>query len=263
MNQVKLSDSIFNKLKGIIPKEYIKELTNEFENLKKYYFINDDIRVGMHAAHFCELTSSLLCNIELGLTEDLNKISFNDNINKLIKSSKKTSREEIFRLLIPQVLRAVYTIRNKKKVAHYKKAVPVKIDLKYILNSIEWIIAQLLLQYGNYNDNDVINFLENLTYEDNKNLERFENGDLYFYKDLTLEEIILFHLGEAYNSGRISLEILYEKLNYKNKSYFKKLIGKLKVDKYIHINENGILLSNKGINRLRKIRRSLMEGSNS
>ncbi|MGB5912292.1 MAG: hypothetical protein WBH31_13945 [Promethearchaeia archaeon] len=225
--------------------------------------MDDDIRVGIHAGHFCELVSSLLCNIELGITENLNKISFNNNFKKLINSAKSTSKEEISRLVIPQVLRAVYNLRNKKKFAHFKKAIPVKIDLKYIFNSVEWVIAQLLILYGNYNDIEVIKFLEQISYEVYKNLERFENGEIYFYEDLTLEEIILFYLGEEYNSGRISKESLFEKLDYGNKNYYNKLIEKLRNGKLIHINENGILLSFKGMKRVREIRKILIEDSNS
>ena len=124
--------NIFGVLSSNLPKTYITLIEQEYNELKNSYYSEEKTKVGIHSGRFCELISSLLCLKELNQNDDLNKINFDQNIKNFKNSKKNSAKEEISRLMIPRVLRSIYTIRSKKKIAHIKTFDPMKVDLKFI-----------------------------------------------------------------------------------------------------------------------------------
>lgn len=249
--------SIFNELAAKFPIEYVENIELEYNEIKKAFFEEDETKIGTHSGRFCELISSLLCHKELAQTEDLNKIGFNDNINNLIKKQNKTAEQEISCIIIPNILKSIYSIRNKKKVAHFKKFNPTLIDIKFLNIAIDWILSQIIILYTPLNNPDLINYLEQISYENFKKVEIFENGDIIFYENLTWVEKIIFFLSNYYNKKRVTRDEIFLRFKEKTSSYLSSNINNLKKQKLIHENENGIKLSTKGLQRLKEIRKKL------
>jgi len=252
-----IMDSIFNELANKFSKEYVENLKFEYNEIKKVFFEEDETKIGIHSGRFCELVSSLLCYKELTQIEDLNKINFNNNINRLINKSNKTTDQEISCIIIPNVLKSIYSIRNKKKVAHFKKINPTLIDIKFINIALDWILSQIFILYTSLKNPDLINYLEQVSSEDFKKVEIFENGDMLFYENITWNEKIIFFLSNFYNKKRVIRDEIYIKFNEKTSSYLSSNINALKKQKLIHENENGIKLSRKGLQKLKEIRKKL------
>ncbi len=253
--QVKTVDTVFKLLKNSFPKDYINKIEEEYKEIKIAYIIEDETKIGIHTGRFCELVSSLLSNKELNQQEDLNKIKFDRNINLLINSPKSNHpTEEITRLLIPRILRSIYTIRSKKKIAHIKNFNPQKIDLKLMNISADWVLSQLLLIYCNIQDDTIINYLETISYEDFKMVERFENGEILFEDPkISLTNKILFVLLDRYNKGRIKKDEIFKILRPKERRYISIYVNNLKKQNLVHENNDGIKLSKWGIKKARNL----------
>jgi hypothetical protein len=250
--------NIFKVLAKNLPQNYINLIDQEYNELKNSYYLEDKTKVGIHSGRFCELISSLLCHQEFTQSEDLNKIKFDHNINKLENSPKNNAKEEISRLMIPRVLRSIYTIRSKKKIAHIKTFDPVKIDLKFINIAVDWVISQLLIIYCNVNNDEVLKYFERISLDDFRKVERFENGDIVFNApNLSFKDKLLFILADFYNKGRISQEILHKILKPKNKNYVSIYLSQMKSKYLVHIDENGIILTKWGMEKAREIRKEL------
>lgn len=249
---------IFSELRKKFPHKIIDKIEHEYREIKKSFNIEDISKIGIHSGRFCEATSSLICGAELKQIDDLNKINFNKNIETLINSPKSSANEEITRLMIPRILRSIYTIRSKKEIAHIKDFNPQKIDMKLINTSVDWILSQILLIYCNVQNIEVIKFLESISYEDYKNIERFENGEILFAnKKITLSDKILFVLMDKYNHGRIQKDDIFEILKPKNRSYISTYVYNLKKQNLVHENQNGLKLTKWGIEKARLIIRNL------
>lgn len=79
---------------------------------------------------------------------------------------KLNSHEEITRLVIPRVLRAIYAIRNKKKVGHFKDIIPSKIDMKYVDNSVKFNSIALTSKSNSCSYSSTFNDLWRYAYEE-------------------------------------------------------------------------------------------------
>lgn len=250
--------NIFGVLSNNLPKTYIDLIEHEYNELKNSYYLEDKMKVGIHSGRFCELISSLLCHQEFNQKDDLNKIKFDPNITKLENSPKNNAKEEISRLMIPRVLRSIYTIRSKKKIAHIKTFDPVKIDLKFINIAVDWVISQLLIIYCNVNSDEVPKYFERISLDDFRKVERFENGDIVFNApNLSFTAKLLFILADFYNKGRISKETLLKIAKPKNTSYITIYLNRMKNNNLVHINEKGIILTKWGMAEAREIRKEL------
>ncbi len=253
--------TIFGVLLKNLPHNYINLVEQEYNKLKNSYYSEDKTGVGIHSGKLCELISSLVCYQEFKQVEDLNNINFNNNIQKLEGGGqKKKPHEEVSRLMIPKVLRSIYTIRNKKNVAHIKKLDPVKVDLKFINIAVDWVISQLLIVYCNVNNVEVIKYFERISLDDFRKVERFEDGDIVFNApNLSFTNKLLFILADFYNKGRIDEDKLHKISKPKNKSYIRTYLNRMEQNKLVHINEKGIILTKWGMEKAREIRKELNE----
>ncbi|MFX1504089.1 MAG: hypothetical protein ACFFDH_24225 [Promethearchaeota archaeon] len=251
-------ENIFSELSKNLPVEYVNLIEEEYIAIKNSYIYDDKIKLGIHSGRFCEVISSLLCYTEFKQKDILNRINFNKNINRLESSSKGNATEELVRLVIPKILRSIYTIRSKKKIAHIKEFNPQKIDIKLVKISVDWIISQLLLIFCNINDEKILKFLEKISYESYESIEQFENGEILF-KDpnLSLSKKILIVLLENYNNGKISTQDINKILKPKNKSYITTYLNRLKLKNFVHINNKGVQLTKWGLAEAYKILQNL------
>jgi len=250
--------TIFGVLSKNLPQNYINLVEQEYNELKNSYYSEDKIKVGIHSGRLCELISSLLCYQEFNQIDDLNKIIFDKNIHNLEGSQKKSPHKEISSLMIPRVLRSIYTIRSKKNIAHIKTFDPVKIDLKFINIAVDWVISQLLIIYCNVNSDEVIKYFERVSLDDFRRVERFEDGDIVFNApNLSFTNKLLFILADFYNKGRIDEDKLHKISKPKNKSYIRTYLNRMEQNKQVHINEEGIKLTKWGMEKAREVRKKL------
>ena len=126
--------------------------------------------------------------------------------------------------------------------------------------ALEELEILLYYEYSNIQDEFMTKFLETISFENYKRVERFENGEIIFGdSNMSLSNKILFVLLDNYNEGRISKEKIYNVLKPKNKGYISTYINNLKKRNLVHENEKGLKLTQWGILEARKIVKKLNE----
>ena len=253
--------SLFLKLGSYLPKNYLILIEKEFVKLNESYIESNITSVAIHSSRFSELISSMICFIELKKSEDVNKIDFDKNINQIMQLPKHTPEREILTHMIPLVLRSIYTIRSKK-IAHYKTNLPMKVDMKYIKQSVDWIIAQLCILYLDLDDIEIISFLEHVSRDEFEQIQIFENGEIIFFDEkISLPQKILYVLHQKSVTSRVSSNIIKNAIKPKSNSYFLTSLNRLEERKLISINSDGIRITKKGIKEVKSIRRKLSKNS--
>ena len=156
MTELKLKTALN---KHINPK-LVSELLKEYKQAKTAYWINDDLKTLIYSARFSELCiHALECISNPSTVLNMNKIEFGQIFSKLINLPKNTPEEEMMYLAMPQTLKTIFTIRNKKKSTHFKQNELNKIDTDLIITSCNWIMAQFILVPNN--QADIYSYLKN------------------------------------------------------------------------------------------------------
>ena len=235
---------------SFLPDHYLIPINEEYIKLQKAYHTYDVINLGIAAGHLCELISSLICVLELNDKQIIHKIHFDSNYKKMMDAPKPTSESEVLLNIVPNVLKGIYSIRNKKKIAHFKLAIPQKIDNKTIKYNIDWVIAQLLIIYCNIKDPSAMNFLESFAEMDFPLIEKFDNGEILFLtKNLSEPEKIIYIIGIKYGQKRVTKEYIIIK-NPELKNNLTRNIGRLKSRLFLHESSEGLTLTKLGLIKL-------------
>src|SRR3989344_7341616 len=110
-----------------------EELFFEFGKTKSSYWLGDTTKTLIHSARFCEICIAFLKQTSNpSIKVNLNKVEFGKYADELIKMNKPSAKEEMLYLVIPQILKGIYTIRSKKRIAHVKMTNADLIDSEFV-----------------------------------------------------------------------------------------------------------------------------------
>jgi hypothetical protein len=206
------------------PKEIVDVLVDSFNEVQRHYRIEEWKSSELNAGHFVEAVRRLLEKELFGnytpLTETLS--SFNQSILNKLESA---SGDEVFRILIPRTLYAIYCIRNKRGVGHISQISPNKLDATFILNATKWVLAELV-RFSSTSIPDEAYILVESIMERQIDLV-WDDGETFMIlsNKLKTEGKILLTL---YKKDYIEIEALRNMLQYKNKTAFRRLVEKMK-----------------------------------
>jgi len=239
-------------LNGHINSTLVSELLKEYEKAKTAYWLNDELKTLIHSARFSELSIQALEFIsDPSISLNLNKIEFNQIFLKLINLPKITSKDEILYLAMPQTLKAIFTIRNKKKAAHFKQNELDKIDADLIITSCNWILAQFILIFHKNFPDDAINTANSLMTKKIPTIEEFEDGEFMILKrNMKFGDELLLWL--YYFNKRIPRKELIKIIKPKKISYILTYLKILFNNKLIHINQDGAIINKNGIHEVER-----------
>ena len=235
------------KFQKIFGNSFAKELLFEFEKSKSTYWLGDTTKGLLHAAKFSEICIACLKKVsEPSITTDLNKIKFGKFYNDLQNLPKPSAKEEILYSVIPQVLKAIYTIRNKKRVAHIKMTNADSIDLEFAITSCNWVMSQLIIIYLTLSLEDTINLTSSIMERKIPTIEKFEDGEIMILKrGLKFKEALLLVLYQF--PKRMNRQELNLILKPKKSSYISTYLNGLYNEKLIHLNKEGAIINKNGI----------------
>src|SRR4030042_6741579 len=126
---------ICNELSKVIDGELVQELLKEYDLAKRSHFLEDWEKTILHAGKFSEMSLAVVKNIVDSEVVDLNQIYFDKLFNDLTNRKKDTAEDDILMLAIPRAAMSIYSIRNKKRVAHIKSIDPDHLDSAYCLST--------------------------------------------------------------------------------------------------------------------------------
>jgi hypothetical protein len=236
---------ISNEFAKIIDRKLIAELMKEYSMTKRFHYLEDWEKSILHAGKFSEITLAIIKNIVDKQVIAINNIRFNSLYNNLLQRTKNSAEDEILKLTIPTTARSVYNIRNKKRVAHVKAIDPDLLDSQYCVSACDWILAELVMLYFNSNPTEVNAIIHSLIEKKVPFVEQFEDGTLFILKEgLTFKEefmVALYQIGRRMPEKELTHTLKkYSQLIYRTARNLEK-------DKLVHINENGVKLTKKGI----------------
>jgi hypothetical protein len=139
------------------------------------------------------------------------------------------------------MLPALYEIRNNRGVGHAGGEVdPNHMDATFILSSSNWIMGELVRVLHNLQPSDAQSIVDSLVERQTPMV--WQNGDLKRVLDpkTALPDQVLLLI--AASPTAVSFDQLLDWTDYKNKSYFKKLLTKLHNDRLINLSKNGALI---------------------
>ncbi|MDJ0510920.1 MAG: hypothetical protein QNJ64_16945 [Crocosphaera sp.] len=130
-----------------IPQEILTSLLDEYQYIKQQFFLRKFQPAELNAARFSECILRLLEYVDQG-----NYTQFKDNLknteNIINKVNNNTQLPEGIRFYIPQLIRIILRIRNKRDVAHVGGEVsPNYSDSLLVSNCVDWILIELIRNY--------------------------------------------------------------------------------------------------------------------
>ena len=239
----KIAEELVNK--GIDEK-VVSKLITEYIKVKRAQLLNDHEKVISHSAKFSEVILALIENMLSGQAVNLDKIYFGNLCEKIKNYSKSNAEDEILTLAIPEVAESVYTLRNKKDVAHTKTIDPDSIDSVYCTTACDWMLSELVLLFLKVDESKVYELINSMLKKKVPIIEEFEDGTFVILrKDFSRSDEILVTLYHFY-PRRISNVELEERLKLPHKSIYIYL-SRLEAERFIHRTNDGSKLTLLGI----------------
>ncbi|MFW9969051.1 MAG: hypothetical protein ACFFDF_02545 [Candidatus Odinarchaeota archaeon] len=241
---------LMQKFQKVFGQSFAKEILFEFQESKTAYWLGDVTKGLLHAARFSEICIACIKQLsDPSKKINLNKIIFEKFYEDLRKLSKPSTKEEMLYLVIPQILKGIYTIRNKKRVAHIKMNNADSIDFEFVITSCNWVMSQLIIIYLNISLEDVINLTNSIMERKTPIIEQFENGGIMILKrGLKFKEELLLVLYQF--PKRMTRQELNLILKPKNPSYISTYLNGLFKEKLIHLNKEGAIINKNGIKEI-------------
>ena len=230
----------------------IDELIKEYNQIKNSFILSDFEKTIISGGRFVEIVlRSILIYYEQDI--DFRKSKFDKMFNILINLQKLSTKDEILTLALPIVAKSIYTLRSKKKVAHFKEIDPNFIDAKYVIEASDWIFSQLLLFMERIDEHKMKEALDKFVERKLPIVEKFEDGSILILKEnLPFSDEFLLFLYTNYPKRVKKDEIIFS-MKPKYSQLLTTTLRRLEGKKLIHINKNGIKLTKLGIMRVEKI----------
>lgn len=217
------------------PIEIAEHVVKSFRDVEQNYRLEKWKTSELDAGHFVEAVRRL---IEQELTGKFTPFaselgSFNHPV--LAKYEQGIGPEEL-RILVPRVLYAMYCIRNKRGVGHLAAVSPNKLDATFILNSAKWVLGELIRLSSENSPDEAKTLVDEILFRQIDIV--WDDGETYMVLSKNLKAIdkILLVL---YRQNRLEIEDLRRKVEYKNKSGFRKIVAELQGKKMLSITLDG------------------------
>jgi len=149
-----------------------------------------------------------------------------------LRRYEQATGDESFRILIPRALKSIYGIRNKRGVGHLGPVSPNEMDSLYILGTAKWVLAELLRIASSSSPAQV---QEEISYIVERRIPAlWKQGDISRVLDpkWKAREQALIHL---YDQSPQKISDLMNKIAYKNKTNFMKIMKRMHDSGLVHL----------------------------
>lgn len=167
-----------------------------------------------------------------------------------------TNLPDSIRFHIPEALRFLYTLRNKRGVAHiHNKVSPNHMDSEAVVSLSSWVMAELVRLLNNLQVSEATKIVENIMSKRTPLVWEVNGKKRVLNSDLRTKDQILLLLYSSYPEY-ISDVDLYEWTGYSNKSTFvNQILPDLHKQRYIEYekSEGKVFLSPLGIEKIEVI----------
>lgn len=134
-----------------LPKEVIVSLLNEYQNIKQQFVLKKFRPTELNAARFSESVLRLLEYLDTGSFTPFGQSL--RSINIINRVGNNVTLSESIRFFIPQLIKVLLDVRNRRDVAHTGGEVnPNYSDSLLVTHCTDWILIEII---RNYDTNDI------------------------------------------------------------------------------------------------------------
>lgn len=225
----------FDVLKAAYGDDIAKHVTDAYREIESHHALGRWKTSELDAGHFVEAVRRLLDKQFSGTSTPFNAQlpKFTDQV---LKQYEQHPGHESYRMLIPQALKAIYSIRNKRGVGHVGEVSPNRMDSTYLLQTSKWVLGEIV----RLNSKASIGETEKLV---TAIAERRVDG---LWKDAGTKRVLNTKLETSeqvlvllYDESPCSAEKLQEYATYKNQTNFRKILKRLDDKRLVNLRPDG------------------------
>lgn len=187
-----MKEEIISRLSGRIDKDLLNDLITSWELVKLEYRKGIWSRTLAESGRFVENVFRVLEFIRSG--NKLEEIKDLEDIKFKLEQTPNKKLSESIRILIPRIaISLIYSLRSKKDAIHVKPIKPDQIDATLAISGCDWIIAELLRNYGIGNTAEIIDLIQRVIKKEIPLIQNF-NGEKLVTRKVDCRTEILIHL---------------------------------------------------------------------
>lgn len=213
------------------PPELIDNMLTSYENALREYKKGNWQYFGNEVGQFVEVARRV---VEYQLNGDFTPLTQKLPIfsEKILMSYEQHSASvsEVYRIIIPRILYAMYCLRNKRGMIHKSHIDPNKMDASVLLGNTKWVLAEFFRQASTLSFEKTEEIIDSIICRETAVV--WDTGSALRILDTKMEAkdkvLCLLYIKD----GKSEME-LQNDVEYKNTSNFRKILQKLHNDKFI------------------------------
>lgn len=247
---MKRSD-ILTVLKAAYPHELADSLLINYENSIREYKKSNWQYFGNEIGQFIEVARRIIeYQLDSKYTPIADKLkNFNERI--LIEWENHDSKyPEVYRIIVPRCLYAMYCLRNKRGMIHKNQINPNKMDATILLGNTKWVLAELFRMSSMLSFEETEAVINTIISKETSIIWNTGTGLRILDTKMSAKNKVLCLLYIC--DGQADSE-LQNSIEYKNTTNFRKLLRSLHKDKFIEYWNSKCLISPLGIDIAEKL----------
>ena len=225
-------DAIF----GALPNGLREPLLDEYHKVVRNYAERRWLPSELSGGRFCEIVYAVIDGYASGtfLTRPSKPRDF---VAACRKFEQFTHMPRGFRILIPRILPAIYEIRNNRGVGHAGGDVDSNyMDATFVVSNCSWVLAELIRVYHGVTVQQAQSIVDGLVQRRVPLVWEGNGTRRVLAPRLNLRSQILILL--ATSSGPMLTAELLAWIEYRNLSYFKKLLRDMHSHRLVELSDN-------------------------
>lgn len=224
-----------NQALSTIPSGLREPLVIEYNNIVQNYMERRWSPAELSGGKFCEIVYTILEGFLSGSFAPTPQKP-KDFVSACRSLETKASSVRSFKILIPRMLPALYEIRNNRGVGHAGGDVdPNHMDATAVLSMTSWIMAELVRVVHKLRIDEAQNVVDSLTERRVPLVWQVGEIKRVLNPNLSLKDQILLLLSSV--PLEVDVEELFRWTDYKNKSYFLKILRQLHALRFLEFNK--------------------------
>lgn len=238
-------------LESVYPHELAESLLANYENALREFKKGNWRYFGNEIGQFIEVSYRM---IEFQLTTKYTPIAnklpnFNERILTTWENYGSTY-DEVYRIIIPRCLYAMYCIRNKRGMIHKNHIDPNKMDATILLNDTKWILAEFFRLSSTLSFEETESIIDSIMCKENSLI--WDTGSVLRVLDPKMSSAdkvlcLLYMRDSQTDSG------LQKSVEYKNFTEFKRILRNLHTKRLIEYSVPNCIISPLGIQRAEEL----------
>jgi hypothetical protein len=227
-----------------LPKDLVKTLLEEFQNLHQQYFLGRWKPSQLDSGRFSEIIFRILEFKQKGSYTPIGTQINRQKIYNLVFNDPKMPDPLRFHIL--KLADLILDFRNKRNVAHPVQIDVNEMDSNFVVQSANWIISELIRIETRLSPAEAQNEIKRIIERKIPIIEEFGGRLKCLDKSLTIKEQVLIFCYQKYPRP-VPFNDLFNWSEYRNKSRMRTEISKLNRDKLIDFTKNRVTLTKLGV----------------